>query len=117
MRQYYRIIDLSDEFRRVSNNEDNTYLPIIWEYKGKTFSEEDTTALTTVGIADGFVIEFCFGLPLKGAGKSEKLFSSRTIGVQTVAKPAEQYPRYNPRHRSTTSASKNMTSYHLVTGP
>ena len=96
VRQYYRIIDLSDEFKRVSLNGST----IHWTYKGKTFSEEDTTTLTTEGISDGSVIEYFLEcLPLecwRRAGVRETIRSTRTIGVQTVAKPAVQYPPAQP---------------------
>ena len=94
VRQYFRIIDLSDEFRRVSLNDHRT--PIMWNYKGKTFRGGDTNTLTTVGISDGSVIEYYLGQIPEDAGKSENLFSNKTIGVQTVAKPAVQYPRVQP---------------------
>ena len=99
VRQYYRIIDLSDEFRRVYRNQQRPSNTIWkWKYKGETFSAEDTTTLTTVGISDGSEIQFEYDLsiPLNCAGDSENLFSSRTIGVQTVAKPAVQYPPVQP---------------------
>ena len=99
VRKYYRIIDLSDEFRRVSRNEGKAAYSILWQYKGNTYEGNDTTALTIVGISDGSAIEYSFSVKYsisRSAGDPGKPYSSRSIGVQTVAKPAVQYPPVQP---------------------
>ena len=97
VRLHDRIVDLTLEYIRHSDVETNQDLSNIkWIFADKTFKGNDTSVLADVGIKDNTVIS-CAVEGFDEGGLTDKVsVRTRSIGVQTVAKPAVHYPPVQP---------------------